>query len=86
MIWRLPHSPPASHYSKLALFLSLPVCVVGGANEPMARKPGPLQLIQYSLLFCFLGGFFVEAGSNDAESRSDSLHFELSRGWKVYER
>jgi hypothetical protein len=25
----------------------------------------------------------VEAGSNDAESRSDSLHFEINRGWKV---
>jgi hypothetical protein len=33
--------------------------------------------------FFFLGGFFVEAGSYDAESRSDSLHFEINRGWKV---
>ncbi len=30
-----------------------------------------------------LGGFFIEAGSNDAESDSDSLHFELNRGWTV---
>jgi len=29
------------------------------------------------------GGFYIEAGSNDAESYSDSLHFELNRGWKV---
>ena len=27
------------------------------------------------------GGFFIEAGANDAESDSDSLHFELNRGW-----
>ncbi len=36
---------------------------------------------------CFIifliGGFFLEAGSNDAESFSDSLHFELNRGWTV---
>ncbi len=25
----------------------------------------------------------MEAGSYDAESRSDSLHFEINRGWKV---
>jgi hypothetical protein len=31
----------------------------------------------------FLGGFFIEAGSNDAETDSDSLHFELNRGWTV---
>jgi hypothetical protein len=36
--------------------------------------------------FVFLGGFFVEAGSYDAESRSDSLHFEITRGWKVRHR
>jgi hypothetical protein len=31
------------------------------------------------------GGFFLEAGSNDAEDFSDSLHFELNHGWKVGE-
>jgi hypothetical protein len=29
------------------------------------------------------GGFFIEAGSGDAEDHSDSIHFELNRGWKV---
>ena len=33
--------------------------------------------------FWLVGGFFLEAGANDAESFSDSLHFELNRGWKV---
>ncbi len=28
----------------------------------------------------------MEAGSYDAESRSDSLHFEINRGWKVRHR
>jgi hypothetical protein len=31
----------------------------------------------------FVGGFFIEAGSNDAEDYSDSLHFELNRSWEV---
>ncbi len=30
------------------------------------------------------GGFFVEAGAHDGELDSDSLHFELNRGWKVW--
>jgi hypothetical protein len=34
-------------------------------------------------LVIFLGGFFIEAGSNDAETDSDSLHFELNHGWTV---
>jgi hypothetical protein len=34
--------------------------------------------------FSTTGGFFIEAGANDAESGSDSLHFELNRGWKVF--
>ena len=31
----------------------------------------------------FLCGFFIEAGANNAETDSDSLHFELNRGWTV---
>ena len=27
------------------------------------------------------GGFFIEAGSHDAEKNSDSLHFEIRHGW-----
>jgi hypothetical protein len=40
-----------------------------------------LKLLDF--LFYCIGGFFLEAGSNDAESFSDSLHFELNRGWTV---
>ena len=29
------------------------------------------------------GGFFLEAGSRDGETHSDSLHFELNHGWTV---
>ena len=27
------------------------------------------------------GGFFIEAGASDFEEGSNSLHFELDRGW-----
>ena len=43
-------------------------------------KPGHYP---YSLDSHDLGGFFLEAGSNDAEDSSDSLHFELNHCWKV---
>ncbi len=50
--------PPPSRQSKLSLFLSLPVSSRsslltgegGGVGNHKARKPGPLQIIQYSLI------------------------------------
>jgi hypothetical protein len=39
--------------------------------------------LKYSYGFC-AGGFFVEAGAGDGEERSDSIHFELNRGWQVF--
>jgi hypothetical protein len=30
-----------------------------------------------------VGGFFLEAGAANGEKDSDSLHFELNRGWTV---
>jgi hypothetical protein len=56
-----PNPPSHSPVSKLSLFLSLPVwrwsgLLTGGIdgvgeepNHTTARKPGPLQIIQYSL-------------------------------------
>jgi hypothetical protein len=43
---------------------------------------GHFQLFLFHVYFCS-GGFFIEAGSRDAEDNSDSLHFELNRGWTV---
>jgi hypothetical protein len=61
MIRLLPLTPPVS---KLPLFLSFLVCrqtsLLTGAgvgeepNHTIARKPGPLQIIQYSLLLPFV--------------------------------
>jgi hypothetical protein len=57
--------PPPPHLSKLTLFLSLPVChrssllmgEGGGGrgeepNHMTARKPGLLEIIEYSLQYC----------------------------------
>jgi hypothetical protein len=41
------------------------------------------SLYQSFSLNLFSGGFFIEAGSNDGEILSDSLHFELNHNWKV---
>ena len=27
-------------------------------------------------------GFFIEAGSHDSETNSDTLHFEINHGWR----
>jgi hypothetical protein len=61
MIWLLPLPLPSpTPISKFSLFLILPVFRPmsrrreGGGNEPnhtTARKPGPLQSINYSLMF-----------------------------------
>jgi hypothetical protein len=62
MTWLLAHPLPPSPVSKLSLFLGLPVCrrsslltgegerVGEEPNHTTARKPGPLEIIHYSLL------------------------------------
>ena len=43
------------------------------------QKPLKNNILKLNLL----GGFFIEAGANNFESSSDSLHFELTHGWTV---
>ena len=35
------------------------------------------------MMYIYIGEFFIEAGANNFESDSDSLHLELNQGWKV---
>jgi len=42
-----------------------------------------LNVFVYHDVFIYIGGFFIEAGANNFESDSDSLHFELNHGWTV---
>ena len=42
-----------------------------------------LNVFVYHDVFIYIGEFFIEAGANNFESDSDSLHLELNQGWKV---
>jgi hypothetical protein len=65
---RAPDNKPYNLSVSLAMFLHNPVLVPDEVDKLVFRS----QLKH---------GFFIEAGANDAESDSDSLHFELNHGW-----
>jgi hypothetical protein len=50
---------------------------------PLNNKTKQTVGLVYLIRAIVAGGFFIEAGSNDGEDYSDSLHFELNRSWQV---
>jgi hypothetical protein len=65
---RAPDNKPYNLSVSLTDFLNTPVHVPKEVDNSVFH--GNLK-----------GGFFIEAGANDGESNSDSLHFELNHGW-----
>jgi hypothetical protein len=65
---RAPDNKPYNLSVSLGTFLRTPVLVPYEVDKLVFRSH-------------LKHGFFIEAGANDAESDSDSLHFELNHGW-----